>query len=267
LLPLVQDEETQVVWLDSDLMVTRDLLRLMDGAAPDVLVFSQEPVNQPHEGSAVRTEGWGLPVGRRIPWSLNSCVLRVTSCHRGLLERWRELLADGRYVRAQGEPIEDRPPHLSSDQDVLAALLGSAEFARVPLRVLRHGRDVLHTGGALGFTLGERIGGLVRPVPTVLHAIAGKPWVLLGGAKPAWGSFVWFRQLMQELSPYVAHARRYRDDVGEAMAWLDHRTATGRVLRVLGLGHWALRGLPVTLAATVLRRLRATRRGYSSNAR
>ncbi len=262
LLPLLTGPDVQAVWVDSDLMLTRDVRPLFEGLSPGVLVATQEPVNQPHQGSEVRTRGWGLPVGRRLPFSVNTCLLRVTSAHRALLGRWRELLADPEYRRRQRGPIEERGIHLQSDQDVFAALLGSTGFADVPIHLLRHGLEVLHAGGALGFTLGERIRGLVHPVPTVLHAIAGKPWVLLGrpDARPP-GWFFRMRELLQETSPYVAHARRYRTAVDEPTPWLDHHTFAGRMLRAAGLGHWAFRGLPITLVATAARQIAAARRG------
>ena len=88
----------------------------------------------------------------------------------------------------------------------------------------------------------------------VLHAIGTKPWVLLWPQDHWSGYFMWFRRLMQEISPFVAHARRYRDRVGESMGWLDYRTPTGTVLKLLGCGQWAFRGLPITLALTLAKR-------------
>lgn len=251
------DDDTQLVWLDSDLLLTRDLRPLFAGLSADTLALTQEATTQPHQGTAVRTRGWELPVGRAFPGTFNSCVVRVTRRHEPLLRHWRKLLGDPRYTSQAGVPTEQRPPHLWSDQDVLNALVGAEEFSSVPIFTLRHGREVLHTGGALGFTLGERLRGLFLPVPTVLHAIAGKPWVLLLAANRQPGRFHWFRRLQQELSPFVAHARRYRHRVDEPTEWLDYRTITGTLLKAAGLGHWALRGLPVTIAATVGRRLGA----------
>ncbi len=247
------DAETQLVWLDSDLMLTGDLRARLASGGLETLVLTQEPVNQPARGTEIRTRGWELPVGRALEDSLNSCVIRVTQAHESLLRRWHQLLADPRYTSVAAQPMEAKPPHLWSDQDVLAALVGSAEFATVPLLMLRHGHEVLHTGGALGFTLGERVGGIFRPVPLVLHAIGGKPWVLLLPENRWPGRFAWFRRLLQETSPFVAHARRYRGQVGEPTVWLDHRTLMGTFLKLMGFGHWAVRGLPVTLAATMAR--------------
>lgn len=259
LLPLLADADTEAVWIDSDLMVTRDPRPLFAAVSDATLVVAQEASTQAHQGTEMRTRGWELPVGRAFPRTFNSCVIRTTRHHRRLLERWRELLDDPRYVAASRIPVAERlqqAPHLWCDQDVLNALIGAAEFTDLPVRPLTHGRDLLHTGGALGFTVGERLRGLFQPVPTFLHAIAGKPWVLLEPCKRQPGRFAAFRRLQQELSPFVAHARRYREQTDEPMDWLDQRTGPGTLLRALGLGHWALRGLPVSVAVTLARALK-----------
>ena len=45
--------------------------------------------------------------------------------HLPMLEAWRGLLADPRYIEAQAAPWHERPLHLLSDQEVLTALLGA----------------------------------------------------------------------------------------------------------------------------------------------
>jgi hypothetical protein len=247
--------DDQLVWLDSDILLTRDPRPMFAAADPAALVVAVEAATQPSQGTGIRTRGWDLPVGREFPRTFNSCVLRVRPAHAPLLRRWKELLGDPRYLAVASIPTEQKPPHLWSDQDVLNALLGSAEFSALPVVPLAHARDVLHTGGALGFTLGERLRGLFLPVPTVLHAIAGKPWVLMARDPKTMGRFERFRALMQETSPFVAHCRRYRGRVAEPTRWLDYRSVPGTLLRIAGLGHWAFRGLPVTLACTVAKRL------------
>jgi hypothetical protein len=143
--------------------------------------------------------------------------------------------------------------HHQSDQDVLNALLGSKECQSIAVQQLQVGRDVIHCGGALGYSLGRRLGGLCRRVPPFLHAIAGKPWWVLSPeyrrSHAAW--FTYYRRLLQETSPYVAAARSYRDEVGLPCPWLDAWSPPGLCLRAAGLGHFALRGLPLTLAVTI----------------
>ena len=169
-----------------------------------------------------------------------------------------EHLSDPRYAAAQGLPLEQRPLHLMGDQDILNALLGAREFTEVPLRILGSGVDIIHAGGALGYSLRQRLRGIARSKPAFVHATAGKPWLWLGDDEQ-WSRsdfFGWQRRLLQELSPYVAEARQYQAQLGTDSAWLHRHSLTGTVLRGLGFGHFALRGLPVTVAATAVDRMR-----------
>ena len=253
---LADHPEAEVAWVDSDIIVSGDARSALTGHPRSTLVISGDAANQPHAGTLSRTQGWGLPVGHGYGTTFYSCVFRMTSQHLPLLHRWQKLLLDRRYLDARKLPLDQQPLHLLSDQDALNALLGSKEFEQLSIQTLVHAKDILHTGGALGFSVSERIRGLWNPPPVFLHAIGSKPWVLL---HPEWqGSDLAFRhrRLQQELSEYVVQARAYRDELDEPVEWMDFASPSGRFFRALGLGHWALRGLPVTMAATLAKRLR-----------
>ena len=94
----------------------------------------------------------------------------------------------------------------------------------------------------------------MKSKPVFLHAAAGKPWLWLGGGA-YWSQsnfFSWHRRLLQELSPYVYEARQYRAELDTDSGWMYRRTGTGTILRLLGLGHFAMRGFPLAVAATVM---------------
>jgi hypothetical protein len=252
--PLLAAGHRQAIWLDSDIIVTRDCRPLFADLDDSVLGITQQPTSLPDQGTEIRARGWNLEIGRRVPFTLNTSVVRVTQFHAQLLDRWIECLADPRYISAQALPLEQRALHMMSDQDVFNALLGAKEFADIPLKVLASGTEIIHCGGALGYSLSERIRCLAKPKPTFLHATSGKPWLWLGGT-PHWsqpGIFGWHRRLLQELSPYVFESRQYRNQLDEDASWMDRHTGLGRLLRFFGLGHFALRGLPLTLAATAM---------------
>lgn len=255
LLPALAGDDDVAVWLDSDLMLAGDPRPWFAGLGPGEIGLAEEPASHPDPGMALRTRGWGFTPGPDRGITINSCVIRVTPRHRRLLERWKECMARDDYRAWQARPVGERPPAMKSDQDVLNALLGAEEFQDLRVRLLRSGREVVHCGGALAYGLAERVAGLAGPHPLFLHAISVKPWMILNPGQALAGRMWWWRRLNQELSPYVAHARRYRDAVDEPTRWMDWRTPTGTALRLLGLGHWALRGLPVTAAATVVQRL------------
>jgi hypothetical protein len=250
--PLLARGHRSAVWLDSDIIVTRDCRRLMGALDERTLAVAQEPLSLPFRGTAMRTLAWKLEVRRAVPFTLNSSVLRVTEYHIPLLDRWIQFLADAQYVAYQAGPLEQRPIHMAGDQDILNALIGAFDFADIPLHVFRSAFDIIHTGGALGYSWSERLRGVLKPKPTFLHATAGKPWLWLGGAA-YWSQrnfFSWHRRLLQETSPYLFEARRYRGQLGEDTRWMDQRTGAGTLLRLLGFGHFALRGLPLAMAAS-----------------
>ena len=266
--PLLLRGHRDAVWLDADIVVTRDCRGIFQDLDERVLAVAQEPASLGFQGTALRTRAWQLEVGRALPFTLNSSVLRATRHHVALLERWADLVNRPEYLAAQQLALEERPIHMAGDQDVLNALVGSSDFADIPLHIFRSAVDIIHAGGALGYSARERIGGAFRPKPIFIHATAGKPWLWLGG-KPYWSQqnfFSWHRRLLQETSPYLFEARRYRNELGEQAEWMDWRTPTGTVLRFLGLGHFALRGLPIALAASAMDTMQKLSRPAKSTA-
>ncbi len=238
LLPLLSGQFNEAIWLDSDIIVTRDPSPLLESISPDAVLATEEPPTQPHPGSAALAAAWSMTPGRSYPVSLNSSVLRLTSHHVPLLEAWQQCLSASCYVEAQCKPFNARPQHLMCDQDVLFALLGSEPFSNVRLHYLRGGRDVIHCGGALGYSLAMRLAGVGHGVPTFLHAIAGKPWWVLTPAyrrmHRRW--FTFYRRLLQETSPYVREARLFREDLGLECPWLDYKSGLGLAPACSALG-------------------------------
>ena len=255
LLHLLDRGAAEVVWLDSDLVVTGDFLDWKRRVARGALFMAQEPRHLPGAGTRNRALAWRLAPGRERGFTANGGVGGVTHRHRDLLARWGELLKREDYRRAQQQEMIERPLHLTSDQDALGALIGSAKFAGVEVAFLRNGREVVHSGGLRMDTLGDRLRRFVRPRPLFVHAIATKPWRLLGTTLGDDNLDWWLLRLAQEVSEYVAHARKFRAEIGMPCPWLDYTSPTGRSLRALGLGHDGLRGLPLAVAVSVAQAL------------
>lgn len=250
LLALLDRGADEVIWLDTDLIVTADFLPWMNSLTAEEMVVAQDPTHLPHQGMVNRAVAWGLGKGRDLGVTVNSAVLRVTPGHRELLVAWARLLDRPDYRQAQALHFLNRPYHLAGDQDALGALLGSADFAAARVRVLRSGREILHSGGLLMDSLEGRCFRLVRPFfrPLFVHAIATKPWIVLQERAGQAGLEWWLMRLSCEVSTYVAHARIFRREVGEPCPWLERNTVSGRCLRLLGFGNDALRGLPLVVA-------------------
>lgn len=231
----------EVVWLDSDMVLTRDFRPAWGAVTCDVCVVAEESAwRSGGDSSALRTRSFGFEVGRVFPRAINSGALRVTPAHRPLLVRWGELLAHPEHRKAQAMPIAERPLHRKGDQDVLAALLGSTTFATVPVRALRPPRDILHTGWGVyeSYPIRDRLTHVIAGLPPLVHAFGQpKPWSAASAARHSAG-----------LSPYCAAAARYDADLDEPAPWLRPGTAWGRLAHTLALGSPSLRDLPATLA-------------------
>ncbi len=255
LLALLDRGCEEVVWLDSDLAFTRPFTYLFDGLPADTLVVAEDMRFAVPRGTLARTTEWRLPVGKVYPATINSCVLRVTPAHRPLLARWCELMATPQYQAAQAAEYWNRPLHLRGDQELLNALLGSQEFAHVPVRFLRGGRDLIHCSGrGRSYSTRERLRGLFSPIAPILHNLSAlKAWQLLDASPAAKSKNAFTERLFLEISPYLTLARRYEAGLAPQTAWLHHRTALGSLLRALGCGHYALAGLPLIAVLSLWR--------------
>jgi hypothetical protein len=258
LIPVLEEGAPEVIWLDSDIVLAADPTALLRDRPPELMMIAREPWSLSSTGTAVRTRGWGLPDGRHFPFTLNSCFLRFTRHHLPLLSHWKALLADERYLQYQQVPFAQRPLHMLSDQDVISALIGCKDYAEVPVYPLRSGIDLIHSGGALAYSLRERLAGLGRSIPPFIHGGGCRPWELFHPSSKSYlTGWSWYaRRLVKEVSPYPAIARQYRDEVGLPCPWMDYRTTVGEFMRLTGFGHFALRGLPLTLLASIARWLR-----------
>jgi Nucleotide-diphospho-sugar transferase len=237
LLSLLNEGHQDVIWIDSDIIVNRDFRSLLATVTSDTLVVAQEHRWETHN-SAEFTQGWGLPFGRELGGVICSCFLRVTPAHQPLLQAWKQCLAHPQYLQAQ--VTWPRPVHMIGDQDVLTALLGSSQFAGIPIHWLRRGRDIAQCFRECGYTVGERLTNLFG-LPALVHAQGPKPW------RNA------HEETFLELAPYSAVAQRYRSQLDEDTTWITVHSQLGKVYNRLTFGHPSLRGLPFALWAEIKR--------------
>jgi hypothetical protein len=225
----------EAIWIDSDIVVTGDILPMLSELDPDIFLATEEMRHAPEpQGSRMRTTALGLELGRELGVTVNSCVLRATGRHVALLEDWTARLSSHEYREAQRRPFHWRPIHLRSDQDVLTGLLGSREYAVTRLRLLRSGSDIASCMDNIGYPTLDRVKNLFRGLPIFVHAQGRKPW-----EDP--------QPLSAELSPYSHVARSYWHLVDEPMAWTVPRSRVARVLDRMSLGDPNLRGLPFAM--------------------
>jgi hypothetical protein len=242
----------EVTWIDSDIIVTRN--PSFSRLNKDTLVTTENTlvVERP-DPNALRARLWGFPVGRVLPFSLNSCVLRATKDHLPLLDRWWELLQSDAYQDVQRRAWRHRPVHMLGDQDVLTALLTSEEFAAIPVCILRRGKDIIQFDGINGYTVAERIRNLLGEHPAFIHSCAGKPWSERWRLESPDGLREYIKKVYLDLSPYTSSAIHFRKELEADTEWMDTHYVLSRLLRGLGCGCPALVGLPMAIFGDLAR--------------
>ena len=244
MLELLTEDNYEILWINSDVLVTKNVFVAIGELEDTTLVVTEEALQSQDETGAIRARLWGFPVKREFQFPLNSSVMRVTREHAPLLARWKELLESPKYQDAQRQPMNMRPRHMFSDQDVLTALLSSEEFHDIPVKILRRGYDIIQYYEQMGFTVAERIICMVRGMPTFLHQQGWKPWLAnpdekLKGLR---GRIV---SAYQDLSPYTTTAIALNS--AAIHPWMRTRSKLSSVLRVVGLGYPPLTGLPLAV--------------------
>ena len=214
----------EVIWIDSDMLVTRDIRPLFHALDEAVFVATEHtcsPDRYDHDGAGLRAQLWQLPVGRILPTPLNSGVLRATRRHYRLMERWWELLQSDEYQTCQrNREWLKRPIHMQGDQDVLTALLSSTEFAHIPLRALRRGKDIVQFDGVWGYTTAERTRNLLGDGPTFIHSMGCKPWVAPWKSERRNDLREYLKMVYLDVSPYTLSSAKFRPDLGCDTNWM-----------------------------------------------
>ena len=259
LLSAFREGHDQVLWFDSDMIVTGDLGARL-AAIPDAAIVATEEYFWGHaQGVSSRTTGLGLDVGRSFPATVNTCLLRVSRSHIPLVEHWSAVLSSEDYLAVIGRRATRRPLHFGSDLHVFTGLLGSTTYADIQVTQLRRGVEIAQCYGASGWTVTERWRAR-RELPLVLHAMGAKPWDTvdpLAARRLRSRARAAFEAAHQDLTPYVAEASEYRGQFIGNDAWLRPRTRTARTLRQL-TSSVALQEIPLAVVDSAQRRLRRT---------
>jgi hypothetical protein len=257
LLLSVLEDTPEAFWIDSDIVLAGPIGPLVTGYADEVLVATEETAYGQAQGGTHRTIAWHLPVGRSLPVTVNTGVMRVTRHHLPLLEAWQGMLADPAFAEAQRRPWFERALHLLSDQEVLTALLGSVDFADVPFRLLRRGTDIAQCFGPSGYTPTERL--RTRSLPPLVHAMGSKPWSPPDPRASGRGAArlrSHYERAHCELGPYGWVALQYADAVDDDLAWARNRHAGARVLSAISGGSPVYREFPLAVVDAAVRSVR-----------
>jgi hypothetical protein len=251
------DDYKDIVWIDSDILLAGPVDAFFDDIEDDLLLATEETRWGQRQGGDLRTKAWGLTPARVFETTINSGVLRVTQHHRHLLRAWQTMLSHPMYRLAQSRPWYERPIHMVGDQEVLTALLGAVEFGRLPVQLLRRGRDIAQSFGPAGFTPAERLRSLFGGFPPFVHAMGPKPWLPEGGSRDMSHlrsmALTRYRSLASELSPYTLTALDYSGVDGIDLEWTRPRSTVGKLVRTVFSSNPALSGFPLAMIDHVAR--------------
>ena len=253
LLSLLDEGYQEVWWVDSDIILSSDFRNNVKNFSDSAFIVTEEPSNHAYVNCGERTKSWGLEVGNSLPFSPNSGVIRANIEHRILLEKWKELLESNTYKNSQKEPFYARPLHMRSDQDVLASLLESRDFAWVSIDFLRRGKDIIQYFGPMHYSLKERLHNFLFGLPPFVHSQGLKPWWESSEIeKRVQGWEFHYRTLMLKISPYNHVAAAYNDSYSKDLNWENTHSALSVFLSVIGLGNPSLTGFPIVFVHSLL---------------
>jgi hypothetical protein len=251
LLTALRTGADDVLWIDSDVLIARDFRPVFAELSVETLAVTEEALSGGRaDPDGMRARMWGMPVGRSLPFTANTGVIRVTTAHIELLEAWHDLLQSPEYRAAQAAPWYERESHLAGDQEVLTALLSSSRFSDIPIRFLRRGPDIVQFFGTSGYTVAERIGHLRTGLPYFIHSQGFRPW--WPNDEPVVGWSARFRALYNDMSPYTTLARGYASSL-DCDRWLSSQSKHGRALAALTPDNAPLTGLPLALISDTVR--------------
>jgi hypothetical protein len=241
LLRLIDAGHREVIWIDADVIVADDFRALVPRDTS--LIVTEELCRNGPKENRLRTAGWGWEVARALPHLVNSALMRVTPAHRELLSAWVGCLQTAAYREAQRLPFERRPIHMIGDQDVLGGLLGSRQFAHLPVKFLARGRDIIHDIRG-GYAPAHRIANLFRSMPPLVHAQGAKPWRYPEVPRLLREPGRYYRFTQVEGSPYPYVAREHRGELAEFPAFLEVRSPLGKFLGAVTRCNPHLHALP-----------------------
>jgi Nucleotide-diphospho-sugar transferase len=260
----------EVIWIDSDVFVTRDIRPLFHALDEAVFVATEATCSlgrYDHDGAQRRADLWQFPVGRASLTSLNSGVLRVTRRHYPLMRRWWELLQTDEYQRYQKKDWWKRPVHMQGDQDVLTALLTSTEFAHIPVKVLRRSKHIVQFDGVWGYSTAERLRNLLGDGPTFIHSMGCKPWVTRWKSEGRNHLIEYLKMVYLDVSPYTLSSVKFKEVLGCDTNWIGAHYKFSAILRSLARHHPALTGLPMAVFLDIARLLKRVHESMFSKTR
>lgn len=257
---LMLKREPEAVWIDSDIICTKDPRPLLESIPANTLVIAQDA--RPDAQEEARTAFFGLPFTRKLDKSINSCFIRVTAyCyHSQLLQAWAALMSSESYRQNQSIPHGERPSYMVSDQDVLEAVLASeaaGNAAQLPIKYLTSGKELVTTIVPEAFSIADRIRCSFAAKPILVHGQGMQPWTAVYWGPGFLGTARW------QLSAYLGIIKRYRSFLNEDGAgWMDAKSKLTRFCQAVTFNHPYLQGIPLILLSSFWARVLRIRSSF-----
>jgi hypothetical protein len=245
ILQLLAQGWDDVTWLDADLIVLRDLHSLLGPLDETTLLLAQE-LDYAFEFNRPVLEAYGLRPARELKGCVNTCAMRMTTCHEPLLRRMIACMESPFFKEQTDLPPARRTIKWHYDQTIMEMLLSTAGgdwTPDFPVQLIPDGSGVIQELGVSRYRLLDRLrNGLGLVHPWIVHCLGMKPW----DPSPRTRRY-------RAVSVYSAFAEQYRDQVEEPMPWANADGWNSRAGRLLSLGqpHWM--GLVHCLAGTIKR--------------
>ncbi|WP_449432943.1 hypothetical protein [Pseudomonas putida] len=229
----------RITWLDSDIIVNSDPAGIFR-VSPETMIVAQEGFRSRDSGTSRRTLAIGRDVGRELGYTVNSCIVSVTAHHSDLLASWKALLRSDIYH------AKSRSALLVGDQDILGGLLGSVEFANVPIAPVQAGVLIAHDMLPGDYGILQRLATLWRGEPPFVHSQGRKTWRIPTGSGPS-------RFWLNQLAMHRQCAKDFADGIPMEMThWISEDTALSRLMAWMFPSRPSLRGIPIGIYGSAL---------------
>lgn len=232
----------EVIWVDSDIILTGDIIQIVDQQKDESIILA----NCPGISDERRATIWKLKVCRSFDFLINTCFIRVTSYHKELLSAWRSLIYSPKFQSIQRTKFKNRPSYLFGDQDLLEGLLMSEDFCSIPVNFTRHGHEIIHASNI--YSIRDRLKVVFNYLktgkyPVMFHAHGIKPWMLIHRKSSSSN----LSDVLVELSPFIKAATPYKDLLESDTTWIKPRTLLGKLCNLISFYNPHLRGIPILI--------------------
>ena len=125
MLELLDEGHAEVVWMDSDIIATKDVRELFSGVSRRRWWWRRKFTGANIKADHIAHRAGEWKSGAALPWTANSCVVRATEGIAIYFAPGTGSCEGRSLLRRISKRYDERPIHLLGDQEVLSALLGS----------------------------------------------------------------------------------------------------------------------------------------------